>query len=95
MLTKEMPTLKFTSLLNRYFPELQDTTLEENSIIGLIEEMNLQYPGIQNYILDDQKMLRKHVNIFVDGAIISDRKKLDAMISENSEVYFIQALSGG
>jgi hypothetical protein len=48
-----------------------------------------------SYVLDEQGSLRKHVNIFIDGSIINDRTKLTDSFSEHSEIYIIQALSGG
>ena len=57
--------------------------------------MDASYPGISNYILDEQGRLRRHVNIFIDGAMIRDRVSLTDRIDEKSEIYIMQALSGG
>jgi sulfur-carrier protein len=35
------------------------------------------------------------VNIFIDGKMINDRSKLSDTCSANSEIYIMQALSGG
>ena len=52
-------------------------------------------PRALNYILDDQKALRHHMIIFVDGVKIADRKKLSDLVGESSEIYILQSLSGG
>lgn len=57
--------------------------------------MEQAYPGIQSYILDEQGMLRKHVNIFIDGRMITDRNALSDAFTKDSEIYIMQALSGG
>jgi sulfur-carrier protein len=49
----------------------------------------------RGYVLDDQAALRKHMAIFVDGNQIRDRVHLSDPVDERSEVYVIQALSGG
>ena len=47
------------------------------------------------YVLDEQGALRKHMTILVDGRRIRDREKLSDPVSATSEVYVLQALSGG
>ena len=52
-------------------------------------------PEARGYLLDDQSILRKHIAIFVDGRIVSDRVHLSDAVSETSSIYVFQALSGG
>ena len=47
------------------------------------------------YVLDDQGALRKHMTILVDGQRIRDIEKLTDPVRSNSEVWVMQALSGG
>ena len=90
-----MPTVKFTYALNRFFKGLKDTRTEGNTLKEVLKHIDSQYPGIRNYILDEQGSLRRHVNIFIDGTLINDRTSLSDKFSEKSEIYIIQALSGG
>lgn len=50
---------------------------------------------LRSYILDDQGRLRRHVMLFVDGQMVIDRVGLSDPVKGNSEVYVMQALSGG
>ncbi len=50
---------------------------------------------IRGYILDDQSHLRKHMNIFVDGRMIADRQGFSEPVTPSSQIYVVQALSGG
>ncbi len=50
---------------------------------------------LQGYVLDDQGRLRKHVTVFIDGRMIRDRSGLSDVVDETSQVYVMQALSGG
>jgi molybdopterin synthase sulfur carrier subunit len=90
-----MPTIKFTYALKRFFPELKATPAAGKSFPEIFTELDLQYPGISSYILDEQGSLRKHVNIFIDGKMITDRKTLSDAFTTGSEIYIMQALSGG
>lgn len=90
-----MAVVKFTKALKRFFPSLGEYTTHLNSLPEVLSEINSKYPGISNYIIDEQGSLRKHVNIFINGEMIDDRQGLSDSFVEDSEIYFIQALSGG
>ena len=74
---------------------MKDIPANGNSLPEIFKEIETNYPGISSYVLDERGSLRKHVNIFIDGTIIDDREKLSDAVSSNSEIYIIQALSGG
>jgi len=90
-----MPTIRFTYALKRFFSGLKETTAHGTSLKEILNEMETNYPGIKSYIVDEQGSLRKHVNIFIDGQLISDRTSLSDPFSKSSEIYIMQALSGG
>ena len=90
-----MPVVKFTKALKRFFPNLADTPANGTSLAEILTEMDAHYPGLKSYLLDEQSCLRKHVNIFIDGNMITDRKALNDAFNNNSEIFIIQALSGG
>ncbi|MBS1574202.1 MAG: MoaD/ThiS family protein [Bacteroidetes bacterium] len=90
-----MPTVKFTYALRRFFKTLKDTSAKSETLQEVLEELEKEYPGIRSYIVDDQGILRKHVNIFIDGKLINDRTTLSDPFNKDSEIYIMQALSGG
>ncbi len=90
-----MPTVKFTYALKRFFPKLKDTSANGKTLQEIFKEIESDYPGIKSYVLDEQGSLRRHVNIFINGKMINDRTKLTDEFSSNSEIYIMQALSGG
>ena len=90
-----MPLIKFTYALKRFFPKLGDTQANGKTLRAVLDEIEASYPGVTRYVLDDQGRLRQHVNIFIDGAMIKDRTSLSDPFQENSEIYIMQALSGG
>jgi len=90
-----MAIINFTQALKRFYPQLEPLEIEVNNVNEVIESLETKYPGIENYLIDDQRTLRKHVNIFVDGVLIKDREQLTDALTSNSEVYIMQALSGG
>jgi len=90
-----MPVVKFTYALKRFFPGLKDTPAKSIVLADILNEIEITYPGISRYILDEQGNLRRHVNIFINGTMIPDRTKLNSPVAEESNIHIIQALSGG
>ena len=52
-------------------------------------------PGLRGYVLDDQGRLRRHVVVFVNGEMIEDRERMSDRVEPSSELFVMQALSGG
>ena len=90
-----MAIINFTQALKRFYPHLSTLKIEATNVNEVIAGIEKEFPGIENYLIDDQKTLRKHVNIFVDGNLIKDREQLTDTLTSDSEVYIMQALSGG
>ncbi|HQQ98373.1 MAG TPA: MoaD/ThiS family protein [Cyclobacteriaceae bacterium] len=90
-----MPTIRFTAALKRFFPDLVDQEVNGNTVKDILVQVNQRYPGIQSYLIEETGGLRKHINIFVRGELITDRQGLQDELSAQDEVVIFQALSGG
>lgn len=86
-----MARVVFTSHLQR-FVECPEHKVDEGSVRAALGRIFAANPRLRDYIVDDQERLRKHVVMFVDGRRSRD---LDERIGPQSEVYVLQALSGG
>ena len=90
-----MPKVKFTSALKPFFPTLTDLELAGSTVHEVLIKIESHFPGMSSYLVDDTGQLRKHVNIFVHGDLIKDRKQLSDGVNESDELLIFQALSGG
>lgn len=90
-----MAQVRFTRHLVQFFPTLKPCEIEASTVAGLVAALNHQHPGISQYILDETGRLRRHVNIFVGDEPIADRVGLTDRINSDSNVFILQALSGG
>lgn len=90
-----MAKIKFTSALNRFFPELEEMQVRGQSVLEVLLEVNRKHPGLNNYLLEEDGTLRKHVNIFLQNEMINDRSHLSDKVGDNDEILVFQALSGG
>ncbi len=89
-----MPIVRFTSNLARHRP-VPELAGEGATVAEVLADALGADPFLKSYILDEQGRARKHVNIFVDGTMISDRIRLSDPVHETTEIYILQALSGG
>jgi sulfur-carrier protein len=61
----------------------------------VLDEVFKANPQLEAYVLDDQRELRKHMRILVNGLAIADRAKQSDAVQSDDEVWVMQALSGG
>jgi len=89
-----MATIRFTANLARHrpTPELQAVG---DDLASVLHNALSGDPLLSGYVLDEQGRLRKHVNIFINGALVQDRVRLTDPVPASAEIYIIQALSGG
>jgi len=52
-------------------------------------------PAMRHYVLDEQGGVRKHVAVFVNARMVTDRVNLDVPLAGTDKVMVIQALTGG
>lgn len=90
-----MAKVNFTYALKRFFPGIESMDVNAANVSDTLDSLEEKFPGLKGYILDDQGRMRQHVNIFVDGELITDRETLSDAVNEGSDVYVMQALSGG
>jgi len=85
-----MARIVFTSNLRRHL-EAPPAEVEGDSVRCVLDAVFAANPALKSYVLDDQERIRPHVVVFVNG----DRAALDDPVDASSEVYVLQALSGG
>ncbi|MBT3239553.1 MAG: molybdenum cofactor biosynthesis protein MoaD [Chloroflexi bacterium] len=90
-----MPEIKFTNHLKRFFPALTNGPISGHTIAEVVAALDVAYPGLSAYIVDEHGKLRQHVNIFVGEDMIEDREGLSDKVNEDERMYIFQALSGG
>ena len=90
-----MPHIKFTAALKRFFPTIEEGMIAGQTIKEVLSNLEQKYPGIDEYLRDEQGQVRQHVNIFVKGELIEDELTLMDVVGEEDEVLIFQALSGG
>ena len=89
-----MPRVAFTQNLRRHL----DAPSEEvggGTVGDALDAVFSRNPRLRGYLLDDQGKLRQSVVVFVDGAKLENGTGLSEPVGEASEIYVMQALTGG
>lgn len=89
-----MARLIFTSHLDGLAPA-GEPEFAGASVGEVLDACFAAHPGLRHYILDEQGRLRKHVIIFADNRNLDRGTALAEPVSQKSEIYVMQALSGG
>jgi molybdopterin synthase sulfur carrier subunit len=69
--------------------------VDGDSLGGVIDAMNEQYPGIRERICDDQGQLRNFVNVYINGEDVRFLQGLETPTSAGDEVSVVPAVAGG
>ena len=89
-----MARVSFTSNLRRHV-DCATVEAKGQTVREILDHVFQSNERLRTYILDDQAALRKHMTILVDGKRVSDITGLSDAVLPKSEVYVLQALSGG
>ena len=89
-----MAKVFFTANLRRHV-ECSSMEAEGVTVAQVLARVFAAQERLGAYVLDDQGALRKHMTILVDGLRIGDLDKLTDPVKPTSEVWVMQALSGG
>ncbi len=89
-----MASLNFTPQLKR-FVEVPEVQTQATTLRAALDQAFSGNPRLGAYVLDEQGHLRPNVVVFIDGRRCLDRVRLDDALLPDSQVYVMQALSGG
>lgn len=95
-----MANVVLASALTRHLPDASSSgeiTLQTcgGTLREALDEVFARYPSLRGYVLDEHGGVRHHVAIFIDGGALADKAHPQASVSPATEIYIMQALSGG
>lgn len=91
-----MPRVVFGSQITKHVgAESRPLDVDAGTLGAALHAAFARVPGIQGYVVDEHGRVRKHVAVFVDGELHTARAALDRDVAPSTEIYVLQALSGG
>lgn len=89
-----MAQLHFTRQLAR-FMDVPTIDVDAPRLRAALDAACARQPRLRGYVFDEQGVLRPNVVVFIDGVRCRERRVLDDVLRPDSQVYILQALSGG
>ena len=65
------------------------------TLADAVTQLEAQYPGIQDRILDEAGQIRRFVNIYVNGEDVRFLDNINTRLNEADEVSIVPAVAGG
>ena len=90
-----MVRVRFPTHLRRHFPVPPECTANGATVAEVLADVERQYPGLTAYLVHEDGSLRQHVNIFLDERWLRDRRALSDAVAGATQLFVMQALSGG
>jgi molybdopterin synthase sulfur carrier subunit len=73
-------------------PEIQATA---TTVAGLVEDLERQYPGLKERLLDETGELRRFINIYVNEEDIRFLQSQKTALKDGDQVSIVPAIAGG
>lgn len=90
--------LRLPGVLRPYVDGRSTVELEADrvhTIRDVLAQVELDHPALGRRLRDEQGVVRRHVNVYVDGADIRHAQQLDTPVGPGTEVVVVPAVSGG
>ena len=89
-----MVTVEFAPSLRRHV-DCAPQQVAPGALREALEAALRAAPELAHYVFDDQRAVRKHVAVFVNRQLVTDRVSLNQPLEAGDRVLVVQALSGG
>ncbi|WP_198674923.1 MoaD/ThiS family protein [Rhodoferax ferrireducens] len=89
-----MVTVEFAASLRRHV-DCAPQSVAPGTLREVLESALRAAPELAHYVFDDQRAVRKHVAVFVNGQMVPERIKLNQRLGAGDRVLVVQALTGG
>jgi sulfur-carrier protein len=87
-----MADLHLPPTLPRIFPDLpRRLDVDAATVDEAIDRLEERWPGLRDRLCEPGPVLRRHINVFVEG----ERASLDTALEQGSRVDVVAASSGG
>ena len=90
-----MPFIRFPAALKYYVDNHSELDIPAASVTELLAALANRYPSVKFHLLDADGKLRRHFNIFVNGAHIRELNGLDTKLNPDDKLILLASAAGG
>ena len=86
-----MAVVRLRGPLKRLAGDRAEHAVDGGSVGELLAEIERSHPAARGWILDERGVLRRHINVFVNGELVGQ----DAAVGADDRIDVLPAISGG
>jgi molybdopterin synthase sulfur carrier subunit len=86
-----MPVVRLRGPLKRLAGDRAEHAIDGGSVGELLSEIERAHPAARGWILDERGLLRRHINVFVNGELGGQ----ETAVGADDRVDVLPAISGG
>ncbi len=87
-------TVSLPTILRPYVKDQRRVQVEGQTLGQLIENLDNEYPGIKERIIEDSA-IRRYVNVYINSEDVRFLKGIDSELTSGDEVDILPAVAGG
>ena len=65
--------------------------LQAATVLDLLRELEREHPALGGWIVDERGLIRRHINVFVDG----ERGREGTVVDADARLEIVPAITGG
>lgn len=81
--------------LRRFTGGSDEVTASGDSVLAIIDDLESRHPGMRERLLDDNRQLRRFVNIYLNGDDIRFLDQLTSKVKDGDDLSIVPAIAGG
>ena len=86
-----MATVRLRGQLEKLAGGESELEVEAGTVTALLAQLEQDHSGLEGWILDERGVLRRHINVFVNG----EPAEADTEIDSKDKIEILPAISGG
>jgi sulfur-carrier protein len=86
-----MPVVRLRGPLKRLAGDRAEHAVDGGSVGELLREIERSHPAARGWILDERGVLRRHINVFVNGELGGQETE----VGDDDRIDVLPAISGG
>ncbi|MGH2863857.1 MAG: MoaD/ThiS family protein [Solirubrobacteraceae bacterium] len=86
-----MPLVCVHGPLRQLAGDAREHQLQAATVLELLRELERAYPALCGWIVDERGLIRRHINVFVDG----ERSGEQTAVAAGARVEILPAITGG
>lgn len=90
-----MPIIRIPTPLRKLTNNQEEVTASGATLGAVLDELNASFPGLGERIVDENGVIRRFVNIFVNDEDVRFLQEKETQVKEADVISIVPAIAGG